>query len=233
MQSARLNHLQRFYSILANLSLKIGGSRFLSSCSGRMNWPSRGVYFFQEPGEVRTDSGIGPRIVRIGTHALSSNSRTKLWTRLLQHKGQRSTGGGNHRGSIFRLLVGSALIAKHQRDFPTWGQGNTANRSVREAESALEAEVSHTIGAMPFLWLGILDAPGQSSLRGLIERNSIALLSNFDKPSIDPPTATWLGRYCDRERVRKSGLWNSNHVDEQYDPAFLDLLDEVVTRMEP
>ena len=31
-----------------------------------------------------------------------------------------------------------------------------------------------------------------------------------------------LGARSDRERVRASGLWNNNHVDEGYDPAFLD-----------
>jgi hypothetical protein len=31
--------------------------------------------------------------------------------------------------------------------------------------------------------------------------------------------------------VRKSGLWNQNHVDEAYDPAFLDRFDELVSEM--
>ena len=47
-----------------------------------------GVYFFHEPGEERLDTGVGPRIVRVGTHALKIGSSTKLWTRLSQHKGQ-------------------------------------------------------------------------------------------------------------------------------------------------
>jgi hypothetical protein len=25
-------------------------------------------------------------------------------------------------------------------------------------------------------------------------------------------------------KIRTSGLWNSNHVDDRYDPAFLDLM---------
>jgi hypothetical protein len=33
--------------------------------------------------------------------ALKTGSGTKLWTRLSQHKGGPTTGGGNHRGSIF------------------------------------------------------------------------------------------------------------------------------------
>jgi hypothetical protein len=82
---------------------------------------------------------------------------------------------------------------------------------------------------MRFLWLSIEDEPGPSSLRGYIEKNAIALLSNFNKPPLDPPSPTWLGHYSDRERVRKSGLWNQNHVDEAYDPTFLDSLERFVS----
>jgi len=78
---------------------------------------------------------------------------------------------------------------------------------------------------MPFLWVDIGDEPGPESRRGYIERNSIALLSNYGKVAIDPPADQWLGRHSDRERVKQSGLWNSNHVDENYDPAFLDELE--------
>ncbi len=85
---------------------------------------------------------------------------------------------------------------------------------------------------MPFLWLAVADAPGPDSLRGYIERNSIALLSNLGKPPLDPPSKGWRGRVCDRNkaRVRDSGLWNQNHVDEDYDPRFLDVLDRLVAK---
>jgi hypothetical protein len=49
-------------------------------------------------------------IVRVGTHALETGSQTTLWKRLSQHRGQARSGSGNHRGSIFRLIVGTALI---------------------------------------------------------------------------------------------------------------------------
>jgi len=152
-----------------------------------MDWPRRGVYFFREPLEERSDTGTGPRIVRVGTHALKAVSRSTLWTRLSQHKGQPSTGGGNHRGSIFRLMVGAALARRHGYDFPTWGDGHSAKSEVRKSEVALEKQVSTFIGAMPFLWLAIDDDAGPDSLRGYIERNSIALLSNYGKPPLDSP----------------------------------------------
>ena len=221
MDSLRLEHLIRFYAVLDGLEREIGGARKLADCSGRMSWPLRGVYFFREYGEQRSDTGTGPRVIRVGTHALTERSRTELWTRLSQHKGQENTGGGKHRGSIFRLIVGTALIKRNTLSFPTWGVGNTARRPVRE--------VSRAIRDMCFLWLPVLDEPGPSSRRGYIERNAIALLSNYRKPPFDPPSRDWLGRYADRERVRESGLWNQNHVDEVCDTAFLDTLDELVS----
>jgi hypothetical protein len=104
----------RFYGILENLAVRLGGGRALGDCDGRMFWPSRGVYFFFEPGEVRgTAYGDAPRIVRVGKHAVSSGSKTTLWQCLRQHKGYGGTAegcAGNHRGSIFRHHAGVALI---------------------------------------------------------------------------------------------------------------------------
>ena len=81
---------------------------------------------------------------------------------------------------------------------------------------------------MPFLWLDLDDEPGPTSDRGLVERNAIGLLSASTSPAPDPASAGWLGQFSDRARVRGSGLWNSNHVDESYVPSFLDTLDEYV-----
>jgi len=184
-----------------------------------------------ENGEVRSDSGTGPRIVRVGTHGLTAGSGAKLWSRLKQHRGQLRTGGGNHRGSIFRLLVGTAIMARDRLDFASWGYRSNAPTDVREGETVLECEVSKVICAMPFLWLAIDDEPGRESLRGYIERNAIALLSNFEKEPLDPPSTGWLGHFCNRERVRKSGLWNQNHVEEAYDPAFLSCFERLISEM--
>lgn len=228
IQERRIIDLKRFYSLLDELARNIQGPRVLSHCSGRMDWPVRGVYFFQESGQARTDTGTAPRTVRVGTHALKDGSRTRLWNRLSQHKGATRSGGGNHRGSVFRLMVGTALMERDGHDFPTWGQGSSAPKHIRVTEQSLEKLVSKTIGDMPVLWLAIEDTAGPGSLRGYIEHNAIALLSNYNKQAIDPPSGTWLGELCTREKVRKSGLWNQNHVDEDYDPAFLDVLERLV-----
>jgi len=114
---------------------------------------------------------------------------------------------------------------------PTWGKGSSAPRPVREKEKPLEELVSKTVGQMPFLWLDVPDPAGPESLRGYIERNAIALLSNYNRPILDPPSSSWLCAHCNRERVRASGLWNHNHVDGAYDPAFLDELERLVRRI--
>lgn len=227
----RLNYLTRFYNTIDSLEQKIDGRRRLAACNGSMGWPLRGVYFFMENGENRSDSGEGSRIVRVGTHALKSGSRTTLWNRLSQHRGQERTGAGNHRGSIFRLIVGTALAGKSGQEFPTWGQGNIANSDIRKAEEPMEREVSRVIREMPFLWLAVNDGPGPESLRAYIEKTAIALLSNWGKTPLDPPSSGWLGHSCSRERVRDSGLWNQNHVHEDYDPAFLDTLENLAEDM--
>jgi hypothetical protein len=233
----RLGHIQRFYEILGELGTSVGGPRTLGESDGRMGWPKRGLYFFFETGEERTTSGSGLRVTRVGTHALTARSKSTLWGRLRAHRGSVGgprPGGGNHRGSIFRLHVGTALINRVDWALSVtgkWGVGASAKRDVREREYPLELAVSEHIRSMPFLWLGVEDEPGPESMRGNIERNAIALLSNYHARGapIDPPSGGWLGRLADREDVRRSGLWNVNHVAEEYDPGFLDVLQSYVS----
>ena len=113
-------------------------------------------------------------------------------------------------------------------DSPSWTTGSTIRSDVRQKEYVLEAMVSNAIRSMPFLWLEVGDPAGPSSERGDIERNAIGLLSNFKRPALDPPALGWLGRLCTSGRVRDSGLWNSNHVNESYDDTFLNRFDQLV-----
>ena len=76
MNSERLKHLVRFYSILDKHEKNIGGARKLADCSGRMSWPERGVYFFREPSEIELIRG----------KVLGSSGRNSCpWNRV-QHK---------------------------------------------------------------------------------------------------------------------------------------------------
>lgn len=229
----RREDVRRFYGNLSSLEDRVKGTVTLDECHGRMSWPTQGVYLFFEAGEQRLQSGTGLRVVRIGTHAVSRGSKTTLWDRLRTHRGTLSTGGGNHRGSVFRLLVGLSILERGGLSCPTWGQGGSASREIREKEHPIECLVSEHIRNMPLLWIRAEDTPSSNSVRSFIERNSIALLSNHEKSSelqVDPPTPNWLGSFCHKEKIRASGLWNSNHVDEVYDPEFLDALRKLVDR---
>ena len=241
----RLADTARFYALLAHIEKKVGGRRRLAECDGGMDWPQRGVYFFFEPGEHRNLSGGGDRVVRVGTH---TGSKTILWSRLRTHRGPASTGLGTHRNSVFRGLVGRALAYRGDCELPpTWRRANNDRRTktgtmkkvarrfgmteeqVAESEKDLERRVSDHIGRMPLLWLNVPDPPGGGNVRRLyIERSAIALLSGYARPALDPPSAHWLGNHSEHEDIRQSGLWNSDHVDEHYHPAFLDEMEELI-----
>ena len=229
----RIEDLDKFYDIMDALEQKVGGKRLLSECDGKMPWPEQGIYFFFENRELRENGSM--RVVRVGTHGLQEGSQSTLWERLRQHRGNTTgehKGGGNHRSSIFRLHVGTALITKNGYNVPTWGVGEDSESDVSEAELEVEIQVSDYIRAMPFLWLAVDDPPGPDSLRGVIERNSIGLLSNYEKEEVlDPAFSGWLGRYCENEKVRHSGLWNVNYIEEEYENGFLGTLKDFVRKM--
>ena len=217
----RTADIDRFYELMESLAVRLGGPRTLRECSSGMKWPQRGVYFFFEGGETRSGSHFPHRVVRVGTS-------TTLWKRLRQHLGSVTKEGGNHRVSAFRRLVGPALAQRRSIPLPaSWRDKSSLSDAEREArnreEANLEALVSRTIGAMPVLWLGVGDPQ-----RVMVERNAIALLSNCVEAGPDSPSPGWLGHDSDRERVRCSGLWNSDHVEAAYDPAFLDLLGDLI-----
>lgn len=240
---SRLANLIRFYALLERHRERVGGSRTLAGSRACSALPNRGVYLFFEPREPRHESGRGPRVVRVGTHGLGVSSRSTLQQRLRQHRGHGS-GGGNHRGSIFRLLLGQALLARGGLPHcASWGIKGDAGKaaaalsvgreSMMIAEAEIEKAVTQYIGRMPFLWLDIGDEPGPGSLRGTIERHAIALLSNSGREPLDQSTAEWLGNFSDRPLVRASGLWNQRHVEEAHDPAFLDTMEQMMTQGRP
>lgn len=231
--TTRLNDLELFYDQMNRLKDTVEGYRYLNECNGKMDWPERGVYFFFEKGEFRHDSSQ-LRVVRVGTHAISKGSKSTLWSRLRTHRGSENSKGGNHRGSVFRLLVGSALIK--QGDYPPldgemWEIRKSVGHEVRRKEGTIEKDVSDHIGSMPFLWVDVNDEPGLNSDRKYIEQNSIALLSNF-RGCPDLPSESWIGKYCPRTNIVASGLWNSNHVNEEYDPEFIKVLEKKIDEME-
>jgi len=220
---------ERFYLALGRLAETLHGSRRLHEARASDGWPRHGVYFFCEPGEVRADGH--DRVVRVGTHALTTASQATLWGRLRQHRGHIAgshPGGGNHRASVFRRHVGAALIRRDQLGrelLDSWLDRHGPRPGFAAQEAHIEQTVSHHIATMPFLWLAVPDAAG----RGYVERNSIALTSSLAQ-GLDTPSASWLGHHADRPEISSSGLWNVEHVRHHCEPGFLDLFEHLVDR---
>jgi hypothetical protein len=215
--------LEKFYAELTRLEGGLGGKQELASANGRMNWPSRGVYYFFEPKECRRlRSQL--RVVRVGTHAVSKGSQSSLWSRIKTHKGNADY-SGHHRSSVFRLHVGAAILREHSGSLvcPTWGEGSVATKAVRTKEREIEKLVSQFLSKARILVVDINDKPGPLSDRAYIEKNSIALLSIANKYG-DSASESWLGNVSESIAIRESGLWNVNHVFDQYDENFVDTL---------
>ena len=238
---SRLQDLVRFYEQINRLINHAGGFGTLADLRVGPNRPERGVYFFFELGEARSESGTGLRVVRVGTHALIEGSKASLTQRLVQHRGRSAeNAGGNHRGSIFRLLLGEAITAQSgAATAPSWGVAShlaaaasrlqTQVSDLRLQEEPVEQDVSKYVRSMPFICLPISDAAGPESLRGTIERNAIALLSNWDRAALDAPSMTWLGRFSSHTLVRDSGMWNQRHVKEKHQEEFLAMMEAITT----
>ena len=136
---------------------------------------------------------------------------------------------------MFRKRVGEAVVEREalHDEYPQWGEGSSAGRDLRLDELELERRVSEYLRDLPFLWVNVDDEPSADSRRSYIERNAIALLGNYRREPIDPRADDWLGRHSRSEKIRDSGLWNVDHVEEEYDPAFLDALADAIEDTDP
>ncbi len=218
--------LTRLYASVDELDRGLGGMRPFGECSGRDQWPLRGLYFFFEPREYREDNRHKLRVVRVGTHAVSANSRSTLWDRLKTHKGN-AAGGGNHRSSIFRQHAGFALIASGRLGFncPTWGVGMVKPNPTALCEDRIERVVSDYLRTMSVLWIAVDDQPGPQSDRAFLERNIIALLAH---QNLQKTSGNWLGNSSPNEHIRSSRLWNVDHVKRRFDERALNVFEDYV-----
>jgi hypothetical protein len=228
--TVRSAHRLRFDELMGRLMTGVDQGLPLARLleSGRL--PERGVYFFLD--QATSNELDQWRICRVGTHAVSLGSKSTLRARLRAHLGTHS-GSGNHRGSIFRLHVGNALLRRDRHEISTWGVGSVAppalrtSQALRDAEARHEQQVSDYIGRLPVLWLAVTDEASPASERSIIERNAIALLARDAQRSAVHPNG-WLGEHSPRSEIRESRLWNLNYVDDDYDPGFLALFERAV-----
>jgi hypothetical protein len=222
-RAAKVGLYERFIRLVAELGRAQGFPR-LEDAVARGGLPARGVYFFIDSSEPAAPDSLPGRIVRVGAHGLITGSRSTLIGRLRQHHGS-PTGGGNHRGSVFRQHVGFAMIGSGTAGASSWG----SKRPDRLREASLEIEVSRYLRALLVVVLDVPDEPGPNSLRGLVERNAVGLLAGAS-PGEESSSPAWLGRQAKEEAIRASGLWNVRHVDHPVEAAFLRELESLAMR---
>jgi hypothetical protein len=224
----RRERIGAFYSFLEEISLTIGFYS-LSEVVTR-SLPAQGVYFFFDPDEPTAYSKKLPRLVRIGTHAVSAGSRATLKNRLRTHLGTKD-GLGNHRGSVFRLHVGQALIARDGLSdrFPSWGKGQSATRATIEQEASLEKQVSSYLAKLMVVYIPIPGLASKNSMRATVERHLIALFTE-NWSMIERSSAQWLGRWSSRPQIAHSGLWNVRCVGETADLRMVEVAERLARR---
>ena len=117
MNASRQRHLDEFYRLLDQLAASEDGPRQLKDSTGRDGWPHRGIFFF-EGGETRV--GGTSRVVRVGTHALSTTNNTAIWA------GYASTAGESVAGTPAAADPSRIDLPQARRDRPS-----SARRSTR------------------------------------------------------------------------------------------------------
>jgi hypothetical protein len=209
----RLNDINTFYDLLAEIEIKFPKRPLGKLLELKNKIPTQGVYFFFEKKETRENSII-ERVVRVGTHAAQANSNATIKQRLGQHKGPENF-YGRHRDSVFRELVGYALINQNKLSQQNWGiRKEKSNQEVLAMEKELEKNVSSYLRDLRFTILEIKGEASKDNDRAHIERNTITLLSNYNRDVIDPASENWLGHWTNKEKISNSGLWNSHYVNK-------------------
>ena len=164
-----------------------------------------GLYFFYEDGET-SEHGAHGRVVRVGNHPRSSGGLRK---RLRQHY------SGRKNGSVFRKLLGGALLRRRDPKspclLPAPGKGHWEHHKEKTCQECrpLEEEVSQLLRrSFRFRCVMVEDREERNGLEA-------ALIATLAACPMCGPSPSWLGRYAYSETVRSSGLWNSQFVGGQ------------------
>jgi len=178
---------------------------------------NNGLYFFYEKGETSKHSPKG-RIVRVGNHPRSQDI---LKRRLRMHY----SGGKN--GSVFRKFLGGAMLRQTDPNNtclqPAPGQGHWEKQDMHTCKNCKPTEnrVSELLRSnFSFRCIAIEN----QDLRNMLEKKLIATISLCP---ICKPSDNWLGKFSYSEKVRRSGLWNSDDVFDQSEVLSIEELLEI------
>lgn len=177
----------------------------LSSHDSPRNVPFKnGLYFFYQAREVSPHAAQG-RIVRIGNHPRSQDG---LIRRLNNHY------SGSKNGSVFRKSLGGALIRRRDPNssclLPGPGKGHWEKQDAKVCEECRDIEIMVSDLIRTEFWFRCVRIEDREERNGF-ER---ILISTLAKCSICSPSSGWLGKWAYSEKIRSSGLWNSDYVDD-------------------
>lgn len=164
-----------------------------------------GLYFFYQRGEVSPHTSNG-RVVRVGNHPRRDG---RLIGRLKEHYASRQNAKN---GSVFRLLVGGALIRRDDPESlclaPGPGQGHWERHRQRECNHCAPYEQRLAKLVDSDFWFRAVRIDRQA------ERNpfEVVLIATLAACMLCRPSEGWLGRFACSPIVRGSGLWNREFV---------------------
>ena len=165
--------------------------------------PLNGIYLLFEKGEAAHGTN---RIVRVGTHTGNDQLRSRLKQHFLVENKDRS---------IFRKNIGRALLNKDKDPFLTDWELDLTARQAKDQHSgridtsrqrAIEKRVSDYIQSS---FRFVVAPVNEKEQRLRIESRIISTVSLCDACQ---PSATWLGQFSPKEKIRKSGLWLVNEL---------------------
>lgn len=161
------------------------------------NLPKNGIYFFYEEDEI-TPHTRKQRIVRVGTHGAGRTLKQRLGDHY----------NGNREGSIFRKHLGTALLrhaGASEAQIREWRKRRKKSPHWKEFEG-IEQKVSEVLMSRFFFRVIGVDSVEE---RKVFEEKIIATISAC---RVCRPSEKWLGNFAWSDKVRGSGLWNSNFV---------------------
>lgn len=162
-----------------------------------------GVYILFEKNEFGHN---GDRIVRIGSHTGNDNLVKRLEEHFLKENKDRS---------IFRKNIGRALLNKNSDSYlDIWDIDLTSKKAreeyrpfiKRDYQELIEKQVSDYIrDNFTFSVIEVLDREERLSL----EKRLIKIVSSCNECY---PSNHWLGKFSTIDKIRMSGLWQSQHI---------------------
>jgi hypothetical protein len=202
--------------------------------------PKDAVYFFYEKGEEWGHGGARNRVVRVGTHKKGNfqsrmrdhyvdDSRIDAMSRNKPKPSDRS---------IFRKNIGRAIIARDGIEYAEVWEIDFTSKSNRDRfshrrrisiETDIEKKVSDELRKrFEFRFIPVpsgdsvigrkgLESPLIATFsRSVIGRKGLEspLIATFSRCQKCRASPAWLGNYSPVEKVKSSGLWLSQHLND-------------------